>query len=77
MKSNQPMFPIPASAAASGASQLQWLAGLAMQSLILRLEGVPDSEIEREEIALWAYRMAQAMQRTESLLKIDKLETPL
>jgi hypothetical protein len=47
---------------------LQWLAGLAMQSLIMRMDGLPDSEAEREEISLWAYRMAQAMQAMETRL---------
>ncbi len=76
MPIDRPMFPVPDSASAPGVSQLQWLAGLAMQSLILRLNGVPDSEGEREEIALWSYRMAQAMQRTETVLHIKEAEVP-
>ena len=53
-----------------GCTHLQWLAGLAMQALIGRTTGIPDSPEEREEIALWAYRMAQAMQATETRLNI-------
>ena len=69
------MFPVPSDAASRGASHLQWLAGLAMQSLILRLDGIPDSESEREEIALWAYRMAEAMQKMESRIHTKKTES--
>lgn len=69
------MFPVPNEAASEGASHLQWLAGLAMQSLILRLDGIPDSESEREEIALWAYRMAQAMQKMESRIHLNETES--
>ena len=70
MKTNTPMFPVPEFSVSPGASRLQWLAGLAMQSLILRLESMPDSVAEREEIALWSYRMAQAMQKTEEMLGV-------
>lgn len=71
MKNNTSMFPVPEVSLSPGASRVQWLAGLAMQSLILRLDSMPDSVAEREEIALWSYRMAQAMQKTEEMLGID------
>ena len=57
-------------AAPPDTSHLQWLAGLAMQALIVRAAGVPDTPQEREEIALWSYRMAQAMQTTEQQLQL-------
>ena len=71
MNANSPMFPVSDNATAPGASRLQWLAGIAMQSLILRMESIPDSVAEREEIALWSYRMAQAMEKTEKMLGIQ------
>jgi len=55
---NQPLGEIP---------PVRWLAGLAMQGLVLR-HGVPDSEEAREEFALWSYRMAQSMLAVESQL---------
>ena len=70
----QPMYPVAADAASHGSSHLQWLAGLAMQALIERAKGVPDSPEEREEIALWSYRMAQAMQKIEGRLHIQETE---
>ena len=75
MSKNSAMFPIPPEAAANGVSHLQWLAGLAMQSLILRLDNVPDTESEREEIALWSYRMAQAMKSMEMRIHVNETET--
>jgi len=75
MPDNSAMFPIPADAAAPGVSHLQWLAGVAMQSIILRMESVPHTEPEREEIALWSYRMAQAMKRMEVQIHVNDTET--
>ena len=46
------------------------LAGMAMQALIAR-QGIPEHESSREEYALWAYRMAQAMLATEKRLQIS------
>lgn len=51
---------------------LRWFAGLAMQAIMEKQASVPDSESEREEIALWSYRMAQAMVATEKRLHLDK-----
>lgn len=61
-------------AVSSDVSHVQWLAGLAMQSLIMRLDGLPDTEPEREEIALWSYRMAQAMKKMEARICVDETE---
>jgi hypothetical protein len=58
--------------AESPVCDLRWLAGLAMQSIIEKQASVPDSESEREEIALWSYRMAQAMVATEKMLHLDR-----
>ncbi len=55
------MFPIPKDAQSPGASDIKWFAGLAMQAIIAKQKSVPDTESEREEIALWSWRMAQAM----------------
>ena len=74
MRENTSMFPIPGDSVSHGVSHLQWLAGMAMQSLIMRLEGVPDSEAKREEIALWSYRMAQAMKRMENRIHVHETE---
>lgn len=54
------MFPVPKDAVDEGASDVKWFAGLAMQAIIHH-QGMPDTESEREEIALWSFRMAQAM----------------
>ena len=58
------MFPVPHEAQTRGASDVKWFAGMAMHAIILKL-GIPESESSREEIALWAYRMGQAMAATE------------
>lgn len=55
-----PMFPVPQGAQSRGATDVKWFAGLAMQAMITR-QGFPESESAREEIALWAFRMGQAM----------------
>ena len=54
------MFPVPHDAESSGATDVKWFAGLAMQSIIAKL-GTPESESVRDEIALWSFRMGQAM----------------
>jgi hypothetical protein len=41
-------------------SEVKWFAGIAMQAMIAK-QGIPESPSAREEIALWAFRMAQAM----------------
>ena len=61
------MFPVPRDAVARGASDVKWFAGLAMQA-ILEKQGVPDSESAREEIALWSFRMGQAMVKVDHQL---------
>lgn len=62
---SESIFPFPKEALSSSASDVKWFAGLAMQAIIQKLETAPDSESEREEIALWAWRMGQAMVATE------------
>jgi hypothetical protein len=41
-------------------SEVKWFAGIAMQAMIAK-QGIPESQSAREEIALWAFRMGQAM----------------
>jgi hypothetical protein len=65
------MFPVPSGAESKGASDVKWFAGLAMQAII-GTQGVPETESSREEFALWAYRMAQAMVRAEQSLHTDE-----
>ncbi len=62
-----PMFPVPRDAETKGISEIKWFAGLAMQAIIMK-QGVPESESAREEIALWSYRMAQAMTAADKRL---------
>lgn len=57
---SSPMFPVPQGSESKGATDVKWFAGLAMQAMIAK-EGIPKSETTREEIALWAFRMGQAM----------------
>lgn len=59
-----PMFPVPCEAQSPGATDVKWFAGLAMQAMIAK-QGIPESESAREEIALWAFRMGQAMAQTD------------
>lgn len=62
-----PMFPVPDGAKSIGATDVKWFAGLAMQAIIAK-QGIPDSATAREEIALWAFRMGQAMAETDHRL---------
>ncbi|MBW3600520.1 MAG: hypothetical protein KY475_25055 [Planctomycetes bacterium] len=62
-----PMFPVPRDAESKGASDVKWFAGIAMHAIIAK-QGPPDSEAAREEIALWAFRMGQAMAAAEQRL---------
>ena len=62
-----PMYPVPREAESKGATDVKWFAGLAMHAMIAK-QGVPDSESAREEIALWAFRMGQAMAAAEQRL---------
>ena len=50
----------------------KWYAGLAMQSIIAKHSSVPTTESEREDIALWAWRMGQAMVATEKRIHADR-----
>ena len=61
------MFPVPKDAQSTGATDVKWFAGLAMQAIIAQ-HGVPESGPVREEIALWSYRMAQSMVAAEQSL---------
>jgi hypothetical protein len=54
------MFPVPRNAKSEGTTDVKWFAGLAMQAMIAN-HGIPESQSAREEIALWAFRMGQAM----------------
>ncbi len=54
------MYPVPREAESKGATDIKWFAGLAMQAMIAK-QGIPESESARDEIALWAFRMGQAM----------------
>ena len=66
-----PMFPVPSGAESKGATDVKWFAGLAMQ-VIIDKQGIPETETARDEFALWAYRMAQAMVRAEQFLHADE-----
>jgi hypothetical protein len=61
------MFPVPQGAESKGATDVKWFAGRAMQAMISQ-QGIPESESAREEIALWAFRMGQAMVATDRSL---------
>jgi hypothetical protein len=61
------MFPVPKDAHSHGATDVKWFAGMAMQAIIGK-QGVPRNDAEREEVALWAFRMAQAMVATDKRL---------
>ena len=65
-----PIFPVPKDAQSSGVSDVKWFAGLAMQAIITKQPTVPDTDVEREEIALWSYRMGQAMAAAELRLGV-------
>jgi hypothetical protein len=62
-----PMFPVPHNAQSEGVTDVQWYAGLAMQAMLVK-QGIPESQSARDEIALWAFRMGQAMAATERRL---------
>ena len=64
-----PMFPVPNDADSRGVSDVQWYAGLAMQAIIAKQATVPDTESERQEIALWSIRMGEAMAHVSEQLK--------
>ena len=59
-----------------GATHMQWLAGLAMHAFIMRMEHPPEADAAREEIALWSYRMAQAMKKMERHIRPDQPRGP-
>ncbi len=66
------MYPVPKDATCEGASDVKWFAGLAMQAIISKQPTVPDTESEREEIALWSFRMGQAMAAAQKRLGIKE-----
>ncbi len=57
---SNPMFPVPKEALSNGATDVKWFAGMAMQAMIMK-HGIPETDSARDEIALWAFRMGQAM----------------
>lgn len=63
-----PMFPVPADCESKGATDVKWFAGLAMQAMIAK-QGIPSTESARDEIALWSFRMGQAMAATDHRLR--------
>ena len=70
-----PMFPVPHEATSRGATDVKWFAGLAMQAMVAK-QGIPESESAREEIALWAFRMGQAMAAEDQRLHASDLPIP-
>ena len=68
---SSPMFPVPQDAQNAGASDSKWFAGLAMQAIIVNLQAVPQTESQREEISLWAWRMGQDMAAAQQRLNAD------
>lgn len=66
-----PKVPIPENLHADRHNKLIWFAGMAMQAIIAKQPSVTDSEVEREEVALWSFRMAESMIDTEKRLKLD------
>ncbi len=66
-----PMFPVPHDAESRGATDVKWFAGLAMQAMIVK-QGIPESESSRDEIALWAFRMGQAMANADHRLRASE-----
>ena len=68
---SKPISPAPEHAQVAETSDIKWFAGLAMQAIIAKQSSVPDKQSEREEVALWAYRMAQAMVATEKRLHVE------
>jgi hypothetical protein len=65
------MFPVPQHAQSAGASDVKWFAGLAMQAIINSQSMMPDSPTQREEIALWAFRMGETMAAVGKQLGLD------
>jgi hypothetical protein len=55
--------PIEAQSHALRVDDLKWYSGLALQAMIAK-QGIPETESAREEVALWAHRMGEAMVRT-------------
>jgi hypothetical protein len=74
MKNTPSMQAVPCAADCCSADDLKWFAGMAMQGMIAK-QGIPDSPSAREEIALWAYRMAESMNRTRDRLHCRNADT--
>ena len=69
---SRPMFPVPKDAQSTGATDTAWFAGFAMHAIIEKLDSVPETESARNEIALWSWRMAEAMVATERQIHADR-----
>ncbi len=65
-----PKVPIPEDLHADNQNKLIWFAGLAMQAIIGKQPDVTDTQTEREEVALWSFRMAEAMIDAEKRLNL-------
>ena len=65
-----PKVSIPENLHAINQNKLVWFAGLAMQAIIAKQPDQTDTPIEREEVALWSFRMAEAMIEAEKQLKL-------
>lgn len=70
-KMSTPTAPTPNEGRSNGISDVKLFANSAMQAIIQRQDSVPDTEAEREEIALWSWRMAQTMVLMEKRLHAD------
>ncbi len=66
-----PKVPIPDNPLAEKHNKLIWFAGMAMQAIIAKQPTATDTPVEREEVALWSFRMAEAMIEAEKRLKLD------
>jgi hypothetical protein len=66
-----PKVPIPENLHADKANKLVWFAGMAMQAIIAKQPSVTDTPVEREEVALWSFRMAEAMIEAQKQLNLD------
>ncbi len=65
-----PKVPIPENLHADESNKLVWFAGMAMQAIITKQPSVTDTPVEREEVALWSFRMAQAMIEAQKRLDL-------
>ena len=68
-----PMFPVPHEAVSYGATDVKWFAGIAMHAIVTQ-QGIPHTDEAREEVALWAFRMGQAMAMADKRLHASEAE---